>query len=490
MNLKFFHGPIITLFNGFGKPRGGIAASDLKIALQSLIALLKFFGYSWDMIRHRLLMAWVAAFIFLGIASDTHSLAEVPPREFLIVYTGNTLGELKPCGCAKEEDQGGFERRMTYFKQVGLNSKNTLFVDTGDSFKEPSRQGKIKARYLMQAMSLLKYDAVIPGDKDLVYGESFLKKGASIPWLLSNARLSKLSPPETRIKKLENGLTIAMLAVVDPEMYYAAEHSGGHITDPKESAKRLIDKVNGSEHPDVIVLLTHMKREKALSLLALDRVNVVINGHIEKDTDVIDMTPVKQDGKIFIQPGPRGQKMGELTVRIDKAGNKSFDQRMVRLDSNIKFDPEMIKWYEDYNREVEDLFFTSLDARKDQHGKEKVYASEQTCLTCHPGKHAVWSQSRHGHAYETLNRINKAFDPECLICHVTGFNHAGGFISEVDTPGLKNVQCEVCHGPGLKHAKNPQTGLGRNARQACKLCHVKNHSPNFNYSNYWPKIKH
>jgi hypothetical protein len=96
MNLKFSHGPIITLFNGFGKPRGGIAASDLKIALQSLIALLKFFGYSWDMIRHRLLMAWVAAFIFLGIASDTHSLAEVPPREFLIVYTGNTLGELKP----------------------------------------------------------------------------------------------------------------------------------------------------------------------------------------------------------------------------------------------------------------------------------------------------------------------------------------------------------------------------------------------------------
>ena len=46
MNLKFFHGPIITLFNGFGKPRGGIAASDLEIALQSLIALLKFFGYS------------------------------------------------------------------------------------------------------------------------------------------------------------------------------------------------------------------------------------------------------------------------------------------------------------------------------------------------------------------------------------------------------------------------------------------------------------
>lgn len=472
-----------------GKNIGEVCLGE-KIVFQSLIALAKFFGYSGVMVRHRLFMAWVAAFIFTGMASSAHSLAEIPPRELLIVYSGNTLGELKPCGCSKEEDQGGFERRMTYFKQVSMNAKNTLFVDTGDSFKDPTRQGKIKARYLMRAMSRLNYDAVIPGDKDLVYGEAFLNEGESIPWLLSNAELGGFNPPQQRIKKLANGLTIAMLAVVDPGLYYAAEHSGGRITDPKESAERLIGKLMESERPDVIILLTHMKREKALSLLALDDVDIVINGHIEKDTDIIDMNPVQQDGKIFVQPGPRGQKMGELIVRVDNAGNKSFEQRMVRLNSNIKFHPEMIKWYEEYNREVEDLFFASLDARKDQHGKEKVYAGEQTCLTCHPGKHETWSKSRHGHAYETLNRVNKAFDPECLKCHVTGFDRAGGFISEVDTPKLKNVQCEECHGPGLNHAKNPQAGFGSTAQQACKRCHVKNHSPNFNFSKYWPKIKH
>ena len=107
-----------------------------------------------------------------------------------------------------------------------------------------------------------------------------------------------------------------------------------------------------------------------------------------------------------------------------------------------------------------------------------------------PHKHETWNKSRHGHAYETLKRVNKAFDPECLECHVTGFDHAGGFVSEVDTPELKNVQCEVCHGPMLKHSENPQAGFGSNARQSCKYCHVKNHSPNFNFSKYWPKIKH
>ena len=211
---------------------------------------------------------------------------------------------------------------------------------------------------------------------------------------------------------------------------------------------------------------------------------------MEKDTDLIDTTPVEQDGKIFIQPGPRGQKMGELAVRIDSAGNKLFKQHMVRLDSNIKFDPEMIKWYESYNQEVENLFFASLDVRKNQHGKQNIYASERVCLACHPTKHKTWSKSRHAHAYETLNQVNKAFDPECLKCHVTGFDLAGGFVSEVDTPKLKNVQCEVCHGPMLKHSKNPQARSGSDARQACKLCHVKNHSPNFIFSKYWSKIKH
>ena len=71
---------------------------------------------------------------------------------------------------------------------------------------------------------------------------------------------------------------------------------------------------------------------------------MVINGHIKLDSDIIDMTHIKRNGKIFVQPGPRGQKMGELSIRIDNKGGKSFEQRMIRLDSNIKPDSNMIKW--------------------------------------------------------------------------------------------------------------------------------------------------
>jgi hypothetical protein len=181
--------------------------------------------------------------------------------------------------------------------------------------------------------------------------------------------------------------------------------------------------------------------------------------------------------------------MGELRVTINPKGKKSYKYRMVRLGSKIPNDPEMTELYKKYNAKVEDLFMATLKARR-KNSAGLVYATESTCLTCHPQAHKTWSESKHSRAYETLKRVNKAFDPECLICHTTGFNKPGGFISEIDTPKLKNVQCEMCHGPQLKHSTEPRGGFAKKAKEACKQCHVKKHSPNFDFGKYWPNIQH
>jgi 2',3'-cyclic-nucleotide 2'-phosphodiesterase (5'-nucleotidase family) len=436
-----------------------------------------------------LLIAGSVAVFFtacMSAASQQEDRTEKRSGQIRIIYSGNTLGELKPCGCAKEEDQGGFERRMDYLKQVRSGSENILLLDTGDNFKEPTRQGKVKAKFLMQAMMKMKYDAVLPGDHDFVYGNSFLKEQNGIPWLLSNVDMDSLA--KVRIKSFGNGLKVAMIAVADPDLLYGSRHGQGKMISPKKSVEEQLRQLAGKTPPDLVVLLTHMTREKALAFLDMEGVDVIVNGHIAKDTDLIDMKPIRKNGKVFVQPGPRGQKMGELTVTIGPLGKKSFAQKMVPLGSKIALDPEMVTLYEEYNKEVEDIFFASLSKRKGK--KKNVFATEKVCKTCHPKIHQTWEQSRHGHAYKTLRKINKAFDPECLVCHVVGWNEPGGFVSEIDTPDLMNVQCEVCHGPALKHAEAPAKGFGLDAKQACKKCHVKNHSPGFNFDKYWDTIKH
>jgi len=436
-----------------------------------------------------LLIFWIAtAFFASGMASSQKDATKKQSGQILIVYSGNTLGELKPCGCAREEDQGGFERRVSYLKEVRAVSKNVLLVDTGDNLKEPTRQGKLKAAYLLQAMKKMKYDAVMLGDHDFVYGNSFLREQKGIPWILSNIAMDSWPLTKVRTKKFSNGLKAAIIAVADPDLLYASRHAQAKITSAQDAVQSLLRQLDAETAPDLVVLLTHMERKKALRFLYIPGVDVIINGHIEKDTDLINMEPVRKNGKIFVQPGPRGQKMGELRVTIDSQGKKMFEQKMVPLDSKIYLDPGMVQLYDKYNKEVEDMFFASLSQRKGN--KKKVFATEKVCKTCHPRIHKIWEHSRHGHAYETLRKINKAFDPECLVCHVVGLNEPGGFISEIDTPDLMNVQCEMCHGPGLKHSQAPAPGFGKNAKQACKKCHVKNHSPRFNFDTYWKKIKH
>lgn len=428
---------------------------------------------------------------YLGYAFVLQIPAGGNSAELTILYTGNTFGELKPCGCAKEVDLGGIERRETYFKEMRRAGKNILLLDTGDDFKEPTQQGKIKARFLMKSMALMGYDAVMPGDRDLVYGNRFIGELKEIPWVATNMRLTQAEfIPKYRIKRFANGLKAAVVAAVDPGLYYAGENAGILIAPPREAIETTLRLLHQRESPDLVVLLTHMAREKALlTFMDIEGVDVIVNGHIEKITDKIDMTPVQRDGKIFVQPGPRGQHVGELTVFIDPQGRKTFQQRMVKLDSRVKSDPEMVKLYSEYNKKIEDIFFASLAAKRERPRKQ-VYAAETVCKQCHADAHDTWSRSRHGRAYGTLTRVHKAFDPECLVCHTTGFNQPGGFISENDTPELKHVQCEACHGPGLEHSQAPQPGWSQQAGQACKRCHVKDHSPRFNYADYWPRITH
>ena len=430
--------------------------------------------------------------IFLIFVAGCLSLNQDPTlssdsRKVLIIYTGNLLAELKPCGCSKEEDQGGIERRMQYLKDTRNQYPNLVLVDTGDHFKEPTRQGKLKAETLLIATEKMQYDAVALGDRDLVYGSKFLKDRTQIPWIAGNLMIDQFEPARSKVKSLPNGLKVGILAVADPNLFH--DHFGLNIDDPKQTALNLITRMREAENPDIIVLLTHAERQTALGYLDIDGIDIVINGHIATESDIIDMKPVKRNGKFFVQSSPLGQKMGELRVQVDLEGHKSLSHNLVKLDSSVKFNPEMVKLYEQYNEKVEAMFFEALAGKRSKRNKS-VYAGDTLCKTCHPKEHKVWSGSRHGRAYNTLRKINKAFDPECLVCHVVGFNLPGGFISELDTPDLKNVQCEVCHGAGRNHASAPQAGFGSQATEACKQCHVKNHSPHFNYAKYWPKIKH
>jgi hypothetical protein len=95
---------------------------------------------------------------------------------------------------------------------------------------------------------------------------------------------------------------------------------------------------------------------------------------------------------------------------------------------------------------------------------------------------------------------NRENDAACVSCHTTGFEYTGGFVTADITPHLKGNQCENCHGPGSKHAREPDSAEYRKAiarlaadfdkSHRCIQCHDEDNDPNFNFGTYWPQIMH
>ncbi|MEM9456387.1 MAG: multiheme c-type cytochrome [Myxococcota bacterium] len=118
------------------------------------------------------------------------------------------------------------------------------------------------------------------------------------------------------------------------------------------------------------------------------------------------------------------------------------------------------------------------------------YAGMDECETCHEEAVEFWRTTVHAGAYQTLVDTNQQFDLACISCHVTGFRKPGG--SEVvENEGLRDVQCEVCHGPGTFHVDEPEGAKGgaqhillESPESICAECHTPEHSDTFDYVAY------
>lgn len=121
------------------------------------------------------------------------------------------------------------------------------------------------------------------------------------------------------------------------------------------------------------------------------------------------------------------------------------------------------------------------------------YIGAQSCKGCHEAAYDMWQDTPHADAYHTLQARDKAYDLDCIACHVTGYAQPGGSTLG-HTDGLEDVQCESCHGPGSLHARTPtQDGaahaIAREVPEAtCIGCHTTEHSTRFEDASYRAKI--
>lgn len=189
------------------------------------------------------------------------------------------------------------------------------------------------------------------------------------------------------------------------------------------------------------------------------------------------------------------RQRAELATPQIPAQGRFFRARSVEVSPDVPKLPTVQELIAAYFRNVNEhnrVEYASLRAPPAVPGRAS-YVGIETCRDCHEEAYDVWAGTPHSHAYRTLEEVSKNFNLSCVGCHVTGYRQPGG--SEVvQNEGLRDVQCESCHGPGSVHANaRPARRRGtiqlRVPAEFCATqCHTPEHSDHFNYTRYLPRI--
>ncbi len=121
-------------------------------------------------------------------------------------------------------------------------------------------------------------------------------------------------------------------------------------------------------------------------------------------------------------------------------------------------------------------------------GYTDVSSKLTVCGNCHVDHQANWEGTAHAHAWENLQASGHA-NASCEGCHTVGQNgntvdKPAGF-AVVPDERYHDVQCESCHGPGLKHVQAPDAStpplapisVGADLTYGCGECHQGTHEP-------------
>jgi hypothetical protein len=458
---------------------------------------------------------------FDPIAVNGPTFVGWPKPKLAMVITGMEEGYLEPCGCAGlDRMKGGMGRRATLFKELRREGWPVLALDVGGLVQGFGRQAELKFQTAVEGKRRMKYDAIAFGADDLRLPAGELVAvaagidGKASPFVSANVGLlgqpGEITPQSHILQA--GGMKIGVTAVLGKSYQKEIHNDEIEMTDPVAALEKIVPELQ--RNADYLVLLAHATMDESIELgrrFPAFQLVVTSDGPSEPPATAQRIEGTKT---LLVTVGYKGMNAVVLGF-FDNAAHPLRYQR-VPLDSRFASSPDMKMLMTAYQDQLKAIGFAGLGLRPAPHSlaeTNRQFIGSQKCESCHEESYRIWKKSGHGHAYDTLVKLDppRQFDPECVSCHVTGwhptkfFPYQSGFESLDKTPRLINTGCEDCHGPGEKHAE-AEMGSDRvlqekyrqavvitkaqSKKQQCYSCHDLDNSPDFDFDKYWPYVEH
>lgn len=486
----------------------------------------------------------------------------------VLVLTGQRYGYLKFCGCSSPQS-GGLERLYNLLEQLRGRSWAVVPIDLGDltAGKGLHDLAKLKYATTMRAYEKMHYAAVGVGIEEVklpllnALAEFTLQQPVPSPRVLLANLLNRAqdfpgqngsmiddyalaagpNQPTVGIAGIAGATVSEAMAKQDEKLKFAPNN-------PAVLRNVLAAMAAEKTPPQLRVLLYQGDQQGAeAAAKAFPDFQVVLHTDLRDEPQGVPTIVKHPDGRqtLLIAVGHKVKYAGVLGAFKNARGGFDFYYELVRLDpqyetpSGQEASHPILQILEEYSRTVRDKNYIShitqvphpAQITLDSVGKNGYVGSDR-CQTCHAAEFRKWQETKHAHAYAGLSTAKKPagrqFDPECIVCHSVGYSYLTGYTNEQQTPHLKDVGCESCHGPGSLHVGDPRNktilaelspwkarpvqkddrlptaeALARGgpfpqaekrvldrADQVCQRCHDMDNDPHFNFEKFWPKVVH
>ncbi|MGI9456924.1 MAG: multiheme c-type cytochrome [Aeoliella sp.] len=460
-----------------------------------------------------------------------------PKPDVALLFTGEQMGFLEPCGCAGLENQkGGFKRRFTLMKELRDDGWPIVAMDAGGLIRRYGPQAQIKLHWSYDGLRQMGYAAVGFGDKDLRL--DVLSEAANLtpnPIVSANIGLVDFDAGFTqRFRVVESGgYRIGMTTVMGTKETEAVAEMRDLVTlPPVEAIAQVLPELEAQECDELVLLVYGDVDETRALAEQFPQFGWVVAGK-GGDEPPHKAIPLAGGKTQLIEVGHKG--MYAVVVGLYKQGEPRTRYQKVPLDHRFDDALEMQDLLVQYQDQLKtlvtsDLGFTPLTG-KPASAPGGGFAGSEICADCHSTACEIFMNSPHAHATQTLVDLDppRHYDPECLSCHVTGWNpqgyvpYATGYTNLEATAHLTTNGCENCHGAALSHAdaelgnidateaqiEDLRTALrmkiGENEGNLdgqetgkvvdnCLECHDLDNSPDFDFQEYWNRedkpVKH
>jgi hypothetical protein len=387
------------------------------------------------------------------------------------------------------------------------------------------------------------------GGKDVAAGTDLAVAGARaigaspISTNLIGVGGKAIAPASTVIDA--GGVRVAFVGVMDPASLPGSNKGALRAAPPFDRIHAAVQGV--TSRADVVVLLSTLgidaDREIATKVPGLDL--VIDAGELSEPRNIV--IPLRAGGAYLVAVKPLGEFVGRVDIALGAGHAKglrdatirdriegmpsegaktgpifgggldvrglsrrppnaseklpplapgTFRHRVYALGDRLQKDAGMQQVIVAYKGEVAALMRRAPVTRARIPTKGPRYLGQASCKDCHGEIYAYVQTLPHAKAYATLERKKSTYDLECIGCHVTGWQAPGGFDQPGAVGNLKDVQCEVCHGPGSEHVRTEGEGEAGRLRaevpmSLCETCHTPEHSTRFagKQKNYMDRIR-